>query len=75
MNKVSSVSAIWCFIVISKYGQLFSSSNCNLYYMRHQVIRDSLWILSDKARSIRSDWIEVSQKYDRKFQISVCCIL
>ena len=38
----------------------------DLVDVRHQVVRNSFWVLADEARSVRTNWIEVAKTDSRE---------
>ena len=69
VDIISDTSSVRSIIVISKYTQLFQFSNCNLCDIWHQVVRDTIWILSDGSALMSTDRVEVTKKNYIPFRV------
>ena len=69
MNVISHSGSIRCIIIITKYSKLFQLTNCNLCDIWHQVVRNTIRILTDKATLMSTNRIEVTKKYYIPFWI------
>ena len=71
---ISSTSTVWCIVISAKYCKLLSSSCRNLWYIRHKIIRNSLWVFSNLTWWMCSNWIEITKKYNCKLWICISTI-
>ena len=62
VDVVTDTSSVWCIVVISEYVDALKLSNCNLSNIWKQVVRNTLWILTDQAALMSTDWIEVAKQ-------------
>ena len=62
VDVVTDTSSIRCVIVISEDVDALKLSNCNLSNIWKQVVRNTLWILTDQAALMSTDWIEVAKQ-------------
>ena len=61
VDVVPDTSAIWGVIVSAKDIQVRQVTTCNSLNIWHQVIWDSLWVLTNQPRFVSSNWVEISE--------------
>ena len=54
---------------------MIAAADSNLRDIRHQIVRNTLRILADTAGLMCSDRIEIAQKNDSQFRVSLCRVL
>ena len=69
VNVISHTSSVRSIIIISEYPKFFQFTYCNLCDIWHQVVRDSVWILSDGSALVSTDRIKVTEKNYVPFRI------
>ena len=62
MDVVTNTGSVRCIVVISEYVDALKLSNCNLSNIWKQVVRNTLWILTDQTALMSTDWIEVAKQ-------------
>ena len=62
MDIIPHTGAVRSIVIIAEYAQPLQLANRNLGDIRHQIIRDSLWILSDAPALMRAYRVEVPQQ-------------
>ena len=62
VNIISYSSSVRCVVIVSEHAEFFQLSYCNLCYIRHQVIRNTIWIFADCTALMRTDRIEVTKE-------------
>ena len=68
LKKIEDNSGL-SIIIISEYHKFFQFTYCNLCDIWHQVVRNTIRILTDKATLMSTDRIEVTKKYYIPFWI------
>ena len=69
MDEVTNTSAIRSWIVGAEYTQLRQMSTSDSLDIWHQVVRDTLWILSDETRAMGTDGVEITKANCREVTI------
>ena len=72
MDVISHTCSIRCVVIIAKYANALKLSDCNLCNIWKKVVRNTLWILSDKSALMSSDWVEVTEK--NYIPLWICCV-
>ena len=62
MYVISHTCSVRSIIVISEYSKLFKLAYCHLCDVRHEVVWNTVWILTHCTTLMSSDWIEVTKK-------------
>ena len=62
MDVISHTCSVRSIIVISEYSKLFELAYCHLCDVRHEVVWNTVWILTHCTTLMSSDWIEVTKK-------------
>mmetsp|Transcript_9775 Transcript_9775/g.32716 ORF Transcript_9775/g.32716 Transcript_9775/m.32716 type:complete len:230 (-) Transcript_9775:1168-1857(-) len=71
MDVVADSGAVGSVVVVSKHSQLLELADCNLGHVRHKIVGNARWVLSDLATRMCSHRIEISQVDDLPFWICI----
>ena len=71
MNIVAHTGAVIGRIIIAEYRKLFLLACADIYYDRHEVVRDPVRILAYLAALIRADRIEVAEQRRAEFLVRI----
>jgi len=72
VNVISHTSSVRSIIIISEYPKFFQFTYCNLCDIWHQVVRDSVWILSDSSALVSTDRVKVTEQHN--LPVLICCV-
>ena len=72
MNVITHAGSVGGIIIITEDTQLFQLANCHLCDVRHQVVGDTIGVLTDGAALVCSDRVEVTKQDHVPFGI---CLL
>ena len=62
VDVVTDTCSIRCIVIVSEYAKLFQLAYCYLCDIWHQVVRDTIWILTDGSALMSTDRVEVTKK-------------
>ena len=72
VDIVAHSCAVVSRVIVTEYAELLKSACGYLCDVRHKVVGNSVWILSDCSALVSADRIEVAEKHNRKVGICVC---
>ena len=64
VDVVADAGSVGCIVVIAEYVNLLELTGSDLRYIREQVVRDTLGILSDQAALVSSDRVKITKQHD-----------
>ena len=62
VDVVTDTCSIRCIVIVSEYAELFQFAYCNLCDVWHQVVRDTVRVLTDGSALMSTDRVEVTKK-------------
>ena len=69
MDIISDTRAIRCIIVIPVNTKLIPAPHCHLCNIRHQIIRNTVWVFPNQTALVCPKRIKVAQKYYIIFRV------
>ena len=69
MDVISDAGSVRSIVIVAKNTQLFQLANCNLCDVRHQIVRNTVWILTDQTALVSTDRVEITQQNNVPFRI------
>ncbi len=61
VDIVADAGAVGSVVVVAEYCQLLADSHCRLRDVRDEVVRHSVWQLTDECRGVCADRVEVAE--------------
>ena len=75
MDVIAAAGAVRCRVIVTENREMIASANGNLRDIRHQIVRNPLRVLADTTGLMCADRIEIAQKNDSQFRVSLCRVL
>ncbi|MFQ9126981.1 MAG: hypothetical protein ACLR4Z_09615 [Butyricicoccaceae bacterium] len=72
MDVIAAAGTIRRQVIVTENREMIASANGNLRDIRHQIVRNTLRVLADTTGLMCADRIEIAQKNDSQFRVSLC---